>query len=407
MSSPVTAWEGCSRLSPYLAWGCISLREVYQRTKAAADVLRAAKKTGSKGGKGSSTGGKQQQAKGGGKRQRRGKRQQSDDEEEEAEEAEQADEAEEAEAEAAGGPDAQGPASGSNGGASGSAAVGLKDLAAFTARLRWRSHFMQVLRACGSAECAQVSAMQAGACLGCQALLIPSAHAHSNYLQKLEDEASLVSVNMCRAYDGARNEEAPPDAALFEAWCTVSAVTGIQARHCVLCKSGRLCLSCIPLLASEAQRFLHATLPAQAGADGLPHGGCGGALSAPGRLGQLPHESHGIQLCGIPPVDTLVGLFCTRVPGCAGPGAAGWRLHNAPERWLTLSCTRLFPVPLVIASIHLLMRAPPPSHMSSCRRFTADFMAGHFLDYEPGIHYPQAQMQAGTTGINTFRWGRH
>lgn len=135
MSSPVTAWEGCSRLSPYLAWGCISLREVYQRTKAAADVLRAAKKTGSKGGKGSSTGGKQQQAKGGGKRQQRGKRQQSDDEEEE--------EAEEAE-EAAGGPDAQGPVSGGSGGASGSAAVGLKDLAAFTARLRWRSHFMQV-----------------------------------------------------------------------------------------------------------------------------------------------------------------------------------------------------------------------------------------------------------------------
>jgi deoxyribodipyrimidine photo-lyase len=34
---------------------------------------------------------------------------------------------------------------------------------------------------------------------------------------------------------------------------------------------------------------------------------------------------------------------------------------------------------------------------------TAVALAPHFLDYEPGIHYSQFQMQSGTTGINTVR----
>lgn len=42
MSSPVTAVENCSRLSPYLAWGCMSIKSVYQRLTARQQEIREA-----------------------------------------------------------------------------------------------------------------------------------------------------------------------------------------------------------------------------------------------------------------------------------------------------------------------------------------------------------------------------
>ena len=42
-------------------------------------------------------------------------------------------------------------------------------------------------------------------------------------------------------------------------------------------------------------------------------------------------------------------------------------------------------------------------HLDTDWRLGANFLARQFLDYEPGIHYTQFQMQAGTTGINTLR----
>jgi deoxyribodipyrimidine photo-lyase len=41
MSSPVSGATSCSRMSPYLAWGNISIREVYQRTRKRVEQLRA------------------------------------------------------------------------------------------------------------------------------------------------------------------------------------------------------------------------------------------------------------------------------------------------------------------------------------------------------------------------------
>jgi deoxyribodipyrimidine photo-lyase len=46
LSSPLTGWDSCSRLSTYLAWGHVSLRHVFQALSERQEALRRSKKEG-------------------------------------------------------------------------------------------------------------------------------------------------------------------------------------------------------------------------------------------------------------------------------------------------------------------------------------------------------------------------
>ena len=46
MSSPEEGWTGCSRLSPYLAWGCLSMKTVTQAARSRRETLKAQRASG-------------------------------------------------------------------------------------------------------------------------------------------------------------------------------------------------------------------------------------------------------------------------------------------------------------------------------------------------------------------------
>ncbi len=180
MSSPLKAWESCSRLSPYLAYGNISAKQVLRASQKKREQIRWEKSSGDSWG---------------------------------------------------------------------------KSLWSFEQRLRWRCHFTQ----------------------------------------KLEDEPEIEFQNMCRAYDGLRENDFQPE--LFDAF-------------------------------QKAET-------------------------------------------GYPIVDACLKAL----------SQTGW--INFRMRAMLVS----------FASYHLWTHWRP----------TGLFLAREFLDFEPGIHWPQHQMQSGTTGINSIR----
>ena len=97
------------------------------------------------------------------------------------------------------------------------------------------------------------------------------------------------------------------------------------------------------------------------------------------------------------------------------PGYDGLR-EAFDERLFEAFCRGETGYPMVDACLHYLaktgwinfrMRAMLMSfcsyHLWLHWRRPAEFLARQFLDFEPGIHYSQCQMQSGTTGINAIR----
>jgi deoxyribodipyrimidine photo-lyase len=79
-----------------------------------------------------------------------------------------------------------------------------------------------------------------------------------------------------------------------------------------------------------------------------------------------------------------------------GSGRTGYPMVDACMRALHLGGWinfRMRAMLMSFASYHLWLHWRP----------TSLHLARLFLDFEPGIHFPQAQMQSGTTGINTLR----
>ena len=100
----------------------------------------------------------------------------------------------------------------------------------------------------------------------------------------------------------------------------------------------------------------------------------------------------------------------------AHPAYDGLREHAFNEARFTVWCTGRTGLPFVDACMRALiatgwinfrmramLMAVASYHLWLHWREPALHLARQFTDYEPGIHYPQAQMQSGTTGINTIR----
>lgn len=135
---------------------------------------------------------------------------------------------------------------------------------------------------------------------------------------------------------------------------------------------------------ARARRLALATLPAHASA-GWPR-----ALDA--FLSRLQWHCHFIQKLERQPSIEIQELH---------PATRGLR-RTDPERLAAWSEGRTG-VPFVDACMRAMLLSFASHHLWIDWRDSGLHLARQFVDYKPGIHWSQCQMQSGTTGINTIR----
>jgi deoxyribodipyrimidine photo-lyase len=136
-----------------------------------------------------------------------------------------------------------------------------------------------------------------------------------------------------------------------------------------------------------------------------PGGGWGGSIAS--FRSRLAWRDHFIQkLEDQPAIET----------DCLHPSTEGLRPREADPARLAAWAAGETGLPFVDACMRYLaatgwinfrmrsmLLAVASYHLWLDWRATGAVLARRFTDYEPGIHWPQAQMQSGTTGINTIR----
>ncbi|CAD7949701.1 unnamed protein product [Amoebophrya sp. A120] len=384
ISSPITAWEGCARLSPHLAFGTISLREVFQATEKKRGKIAEEKKNGN-----NKTRNKRPQGQG----QDYGRSETT---------------------------------SATTATASVPSAVNGRDLNSFASRLRWHCHFGQKLEdepllefrnlhsgyngireenAITDAEAVAISQWAVGWVAGKKTFWASSAHpmasADANNDVHLDEQEHVGNFYCGEKMPRGPSSSHPPSSSRL-----LDAILGsIDGQKAAAFRANNP----VAVVRRESEElFRKNAAPAAEGesASWTSDTSATGTNSAHGlfisqtklpivRIPPIQTSSSSGQHYGQVEQDRSVLVDKLKFLHWAS-GTTGYPMVDGCMRALTETGWVNFRMRAMLcsfATFHLWLHWRP----------VAIHLARLFTDYEPGIHYPQVQMQAGTTGINTIR----